>query len=97
MIRYSCWSPPESVDEVESHVRAHVSSVASAGDDPQVYADVVTIQRIPDTNLWGEDGVLVLGVLDADPIARYLMPGWDPEDDVAANPLMVASISGEDR
>jgi len=36
--------------------------------------------------------VLITGTLDREPIAAYLRDDFDPEADVAANPLSVPSI-----
>lgn len=81
----------EMVGQAEEHVRAHLSAVASADDDPETNADdvVVTVQR-------GEGAVLVVGELDAEPIAPYLRDDFDPEEDVATNPLTVPSIADEE-
>ncbi|HEX6354183.1 hypothetical protein [Actinophytocola sp.] len=81
-MRYSRWSPSEVVPAVEAHVRAHLSSVADPNDSPTTHADQVRISY-EDVN----DGVLVIGDLDAEPDAPYLRRGFTPEDDVAANPL----------
>lgn len=71
----------------EDHVRAHLSSVASVDDSETEYADEVSVvQRARD------DGVLVYGVLDREPNAPYLREDFDPEQDVADNPLSVPSI-----
>jgi hypothetical protein len=72
----------------EEHVRAHLSSVASVNDSETEYADEVSVvQRAQD------DGVLVYGVLDREPNAPYLRDDdFDPEQDVADNPLSVPSI-----
>jgi hypothetical protein len=78
---------PEVLDATEDHVRNHLSSVASAEDSETEYADEVSIvQRIQD------DGVLVYGVLDREPVAPYLQDDFDPEQDVIDNPLSVPSI-----
>jgi hypothetical protein len=86
-LRYSRWSPPERVPDVESHVRAHLSAVADPADDPDTRADEVRVTRTDDA-----DGVLVTGELDADADAPYLRPGFTPEADIAANPLTVEPI-----
>ncbi len=80
-LRYSRWSPPERVPDVEAHVRAHLSAVADPGDDPGVHAAAVRVTQTDD-----EGGVLVTGELDAEADAPYLRPGFTPEADVAANP-----------
>lgn len=81
-MRYSRWSPSEVVPDVEAHVRAHLSSVADPNDSPTAYAGQVRINH-EDV----DDGVLVIGDLDAEPDAPYLRAGFTPEDDIAANPL----------
>jgi hypothetical protein len=86
-LRYSRWSPHDRALDVEEHVRAHLSSVADANDNPATYADQVRISRENE-----DDGVLVIGELDAELDARYLSPDFDPEQDVAANPLTVEPI-----
>jgi hypothetical protein len=85
---YSRWSPADRVDDVEAHVRSHLSSVAAADDSPTEHADAVRITRA-DREDDGRDGVLVTGELDAEPHAPYLRPDFTPEADVAANPLTV--------
>lgn len=84
---YSRWSPTEKVGDVATHVRAHLSSVASSSDDPDAYAAEVDISVTVDG-----DGVLVAGTLDRESVAEYLREDFDPEADVAANPLSVPSI-----
>jgi len=73
------------VPEVEAHVRAHLSAVADANDDPDARADEVRISH-------EEEGLLVVGELDAEPDAPYLRPGFTPEQDIEANPLTVEPI-----
>ena len=90
MLTYSRWSPHDLVAEVESHVRAHLSSVATPDDDPVALASDVWIRREGQGG-----GVLIVGELNAEPVALYLMPGFHPDDDLAVNPLSVPSI--EDR
>lgn len=87
-MRYARWSPSEVVDDVEAHVRAHLSSVADPDDSPIAHADEVRISRED-----SDGGVLVTGELDAEPDAPYLRPGFTPEDDIAANPLTVEEAS----
>jgi len=57
-----------------AHVRAHLSAVATADDDPATRADDVTVthETLPD------GGVRVVGSLDAEPDAPYLAPGYEP-------------------
>lgn len=90
MIKYSRWAPRDALPEVESHVRAHLSSVATGDDDPTTLAGDVVITRVDQA-----EGVLVVGELDAEPVADYLRPGWTPEQDIASNPQTVLSIGGQ--
>lgn len=86
-MRYSHWTPFDQIPATVGHVRAHLSSIATAGDNPTTYTDDVAI------DLREQDGgMLVIGQLDQPPMADYLMPGWYPDQDVAANPLTVPSI-----
>ena len=100
-LTYSSWSPPDMVPEVEAHVRAYLSAVADPNDDETTYADEVRIRHVDppedDDGVAHEiptegDGVLVVGELDAEANAPYLLPGFTPEQDIAANPLTVESI-----
>ena len=86
-LRYARWSPLDQVDAIEAHVRAHLSSVADGGDDPDAHAADVRISRED-----SEGGVLITGVLDAEPDAPYLRPDFTPEADIEANPLTVEPI-----
>ena len=90
MLTYSRWSPVEKAYEVTAHVRAHLSSIATPDDDPDMFAADVDIVVVAEGN-----GIRITGSLDREPIAPYLRDDFDPEDDVAANPLSVPSI--EDR
>lgn len=58
------------------HVRAHLSAVADADDDPDTNANdvVIELQSHP------EDAgmVRIVGTLDAEPVAPYLDPDFDP-------------------
>lgn len=87
MLTYAHWAPADAIDEVEQHVRAHLSSIASANDDPDVFAGEVRIERTEQG-----DGVLLTGYLDRSAAAAYLSPDWTPEQDIADNPLTVESI-----
>jgi hypothetical protein len=87
MLTYVRWSPQEMASDVAAHVRAHLSSIASDDDDPTRYAEDVDIEVVVDG-----DGVLITGTLEREPVADYLRPDFDPEADVAANPLSVPSI-----
>ena len=90
MLTYARWSPQETAGDVAAHVRAHLSSVATADDDPDRYAAEVYIVVAVDG-----DGVRVTGSLDREPGAAYMLPEFDPEQDVADNPLSVPSIEGQ--
>lgn len=90
MLTYSRWTPPHALAEVESHVRAHLSSVATEDDDPVALSADVVITRTEQ-----DDGILVTGELDAEPVADYLRDGWTPEQDIENNPLSVPSIEDE--
>lgn len=91
MLTYARWSPQEAASDTAAHVRAHLSSVASVDDDPEAFAEAVDIVAVAQ----GEGGVLITGTLDREPVADYLRDDFDPEQDVANNPLSVPSI--EDR
>ena len=80
-------SEPNAVRTTENHVRAHLSSVASPDDDEDRYFHEVQIRLEVQ-----ESGVKVHGSLDREPVAPYLRDDFDPEQDVADNPLSVASI-----
>lgn len=89
-LTYSRWSPQEVAGEVAAHVREHLSSVATVDDDPERYAADVDI-----TAVGNADGILITGALDREPVADYLRDDFDPEQDVANNPLSVPSILDE--
>jgi len=101
-LTYSKWSPPDAVPEVEKHVRAHLSAVAAPDDDEAAHFDEVRIRHedppadVDEARIRHDDpdgeGVLVIGELDAEPVASYLRAGFTPEQDIAANPLTVESI-----
>ena len=79
MIEHSRHLPPQHTPEqlaaTEAHVRDHVAAIADADDDPATRAeDVVVLHRPAD-----DGGLLVVGMLDAEPDAPYLRPGYDPE------------------
>lgn len=90
MLTYSRWAPLESVLRTERHVAAHLSSVADPDDSSTAFLAEVHI-----THTQQDGGVLITGELEREAAAPYLLPGFDPEQDVADNPLTVASI--EDR
>lgn len=76
--------------DVAVHVRAHLSSIATPDDDPDLLAEDVNIVVVAD-----QGGVKITGTLDAEPVAEYLRDDFDPEHDVAANPLSVPSIEDQ--
>jgi hypothetical protein len=90
MLRHSRWTPREQVPAVVDHVRAHLSAVATPDDNPDTYADTVHINQVDQ-----DGGVLVVGELDAEPDADYLMPGFYPDQEAAANPLTVRSVEDQ--
>lgn len=89
-LTYSRWCPQEAGSDTAAHVRAHLSSIASPDDDPDQFAEEVDIVAVAH-----DDGVKITGTLDREPVADYLRDDFDPEQDVANNPLTVPSI--EDR
>lgn len=58
------------------HVRAHLSSIADADDDPETNIDDVTIEYVE-----SDAGTMVVGSLDMEPDAPYLKPDFDPSTD----------------
>lgn len=78
---------PGALDDTARHVRAHMSSVASENDSENEFADEVRVTFEP-----REGGIKVVGELDREPVAPYLRGDFDPEQDVADNPLSVRSI-----
>lgn len=67
------WSG-EAADAEETHVRDQLAAVADADDDPASRRDDVHVYRVEEP-----DGRLtIVGVLDAEPDAPYLRPGYDP-------------------
>lgn len=78
---------PDAVPEAEAHVRAHLSAVADPDDDPDTRAGEVVISHEE-----SDEGVLVVGELDGEPVAPYLRPDFTPEQDIEANPLSVEPI-----
>jgi hypothetical protein len=87
--------PPDTGDAtiqaVVDHVRAELSAMADADDDPDTNASDVQI-RVHALDAGALDGttgqvyedacVLVIGELDMEPDAPYLKPGYDPYADV---------------
>lgn len=64
------------VEEGVAHVRAHLSAVADADDDPETNADdvVIAVQDHPDDPTMKR----IVGTLEAEPVAPYLDPDYDP-------------------
>ncbi len=90
MSTYSRWSSQEVASVVAAHVREQLSSMAAADDDPHRYATEVDIVTTVDG-----DGMLITGTLDRELVADYLREDFDPEADVANNPLSVPSIEAQ--
>ena len=90
-MRYSRVTPFDQVPAVTDHIRAHLSAVATPDDNPTTLAGDVFI----DLRDQHDGQVLVVGELNAPPDAPYLMPGFYPDQEAAANPLTVPSV--EDR
>ncbi|PWK81742.1 hypothetical protein C8D88_116154 [Lentzea atacamensis] len=68
----------DQIDRTIAHVRAHLSAVADADDDPDTNADDVTVHTEH------RDGrIRIVGDLDAEPDAPYLKPGFDPYEGVS--------------
>lgn len=101
MVSYYQFVPEDCSEDILKltiqHVREHLSSVADEDDDPETNADDVVITTEPYVRESdGKNGIIVRGTLDADPIAPYLRPDFNPEDDIRNNPLTVKSISEGD-
>lgn len=90
MLTYARWAPADAVPETIDHVRAHLSSIATADDDPDRFADEVDIMLAKDG-----DGLRITGRLAREAVADYLRDDFDPEAEAAANPLSVPSIEDE--
>lgn len=77
MIEYQQDLPPgwteKTRQRVEAHVRAELSAIADADDDPDTNADDVDII----TTQLDDGGLRIKGFLDAEPDAPYLMPDYD--------------------
>jgi hypothetical protein len=82
---------PDAIDATAAHVRDHLAAVADLDDDPTTYTDQVQLTVGPHVD-GDPDLVTIFGELDADPAAPYLRDDFDPEHDVATNPLSVPSI-----
>jgi hypothetical protein len=84
MITYSRLVPADAdryvVDATVQHIIEHVLSVADPNDDPTAHGGEVLVERREQ-----DDGVLLVGSLDAEPQADYLRPGYDPYDGVPAD------------
>lgn len=68
---------PDALRLTEAHVRAHLSAVADADDDPETNADDVRIRLVTMPG-----GVMVRGTLEAEPQVAYQQPGFDPYEGV---------------
>lgn len=90
MLTYSRWAPAAAVPDTIDHVRAHLSSIATPGDNPDTYTAAVDVTLAKDG-----DGILITGELDREPVADYLRPDFDPDREAAANPLSVPSIGDQ--
>jgi hypothetical protein len=80
----------DSFNATVKHVCEHLSSVASLTDSQTEHADQVLIFYEDH-----KDGTLIRGELGMQPKAPYLRDDFDPEQDVADNPLSVTSIAAE--
>lgn len=68
------------IDAETAHIRAHLSAVADADDDPDTNADDVTITVTDHVD--GDPALVsIVGELDMEPDAPYLRPGYDPDAD----------------
>lgn len=88
------------VDEVVKHIVEHLRSVVSADDDPKNVPQNLNLGISVEDSVRESDGAvgfLIRGYIDADPVAPYLQPDFNPEDDVRNNPLSVKSILEEDK
>lgn len=85
--RVAADAPYGSVDDTARHVRAHLSSVTSPDDSTTAHAHEVHISYVHE-----KGGTTVTGRIDREPTAPYLRDDFNPEQDVADNPLSVPSI-----
>lgn len=93
MIRYRRDAPAadqSSIDATVAHVRAHLSAVADADDDPRTHADNVVITIEPHSD--DPELLSVTGVLDAEPDAPYLRSDFDPYRNVDSGTLRAAGL-----
>jgi hypothetical protein len=80
-------TPADLIDAEREHVRAHLAAVADADDNPATRADEVRVWTARHPT---DPGLLrIEGVLDADPAAPYLDPGYQPLAEV--DPTMYAA------
>ncbi|RSM73441.1 hypothetical protein DMH04_41250 [Kibdelosporangium aridum] len=77
----------DAFDVTVVHVVDHLSSIASPTDGGEFGPDVVITREDQD-----DGSILVVGQLDREADAPYLRADFDPEQDVADNPLSVQSI-----
>lgn len=70
---------PNAITLTIEHVKAHLSSVANADDDPETNADdvVIVVHEL-------QDGFYIHGSLNAEPNAPYLKSDYDPDKEAAA-------------
>jgi len=105
MVHYYQFLPETEIDEdgikineVTRHIIEHLASVVSEDDDPRnapsFKVDIHLEESIRESD--GAKGLLIKGFVDAEPVAPYLHPDFDPEDDVKNNPLSVKSILDEE-
>jgi hypothetical protein len=94
MVNYSRGVPPDAsadlLQQVEDQVRQHISSVITPDDSPTARAADVRITRRT-----SEHEIVVCGRVDADPVANYLHPDFDPATEAASNPLTVTSVDDD--
>lgn len=67
---------PAAIDAERAHVIAHLSAVTSPDDDPERNAG-----RVADwlsSHPTDDSLIRIVGEIDADPVAPYLQPGYDP-------------------
>lgn len=75
--------------DTEAHVRAHLSSVADADDDPDTRSEDTRVEHRPQ-----ESGTLIVGFLpNAEASAPYLQPGYDPLGGIDAATLQAAGVA----
>lgn len=69
-------SPEDVIEATEAHVRDQIASMADADDDPATRREDVTVWRAKHPD---DPGLLrIEGRLQAEVVAPYLEPGFDP-------------------